>query len=172
MLQQVETITFPCEEWLVLRKPEGEIASIRPIKGTWTLLSGEDRRRMAEQGLFVKGLIACPRCNQTTFLPATFDPPIDVRDGKPPCEYQCRKCKLVCRIILLKWDYRKLYCACYETREGDSIKTHKEYLHAANEPEARKFFWAQHGSEVTNLVGIALAVGFFATDKKAQKLIV
>lgn len=172
MRQVVDTIEFPYEEWIVLRKPDGEIASVRPVKGTWTLLGGEDRRRMAMRGLHIKGLISCPECSQTSFLSASFDPPKHLGDGKPSCEYKCNHCSLVCRLILKDWDRRKLYCVCYETRNGDGLAAHKEYLHAVDELEARKFFWASHGKEVTNLVGVAPALGFFAEDKDERKLVV
>lgn len=172
MVQVVRTIEFPYEEWPVLRKPTGEILSIRPIKGSWTLLGGEDRRRMAERRICVKGLIACPNCGQATFLPESFDPPKELGDAKPPCEYKCKGCQLVCCIILKDWDQRKLYCVCYETRDGDSLKPHKEYLHAVDDLEAKKFFWASHGREVTNLVGLAPVAGFFIHDKNERKLTV
>ena len=57
--------------------------------------------------------------------------------------------------------------ACYETSDGKgSIIPHKEYLHAIDETEALKFFWAQHGIDVKNLVGIAPAIGFFMENPK------
>lgn len=170
--QIVETITFPHEEWVAVRTKEGRIASVRPVPGSWTLLAVEDREHLAKRRLFVKGLISCPRCQQTAFLPETFDPPKELGDGKPPCEYRCGGCDLVCRIILKDWDQRKLYCACYETRDGDSLKPNKQYMHAITEEEARFYFWAQHKSEVTHLVAIAPVVGFYAQDKDAKHLIV
>jgi hypothetical protein len=79
----------------------------------------------------------------------------------------------VCRVILKDWDKRRLYCAAYETRDGDTLKPHKEYLHATDDKEALKFFWAQHKlSEVTNLVGIAPVVGFFTQSEKTDRILV
>jgi len=167
------TVEFPYEEWQVTRdKSSGELVGIHPIRGSWTLLSGEDRRRMAERGMFVKGIIACPRCNNSGFLPENFDPPKELGDGKPSAEYVCRQCRFGCHCILKNWDRRRLYCAAFETRDGDTLKPHKEYLHAEDEIEAKHFFWSSHGAEVTNLVGIAPVIGFFATDKRERKLIV
>ena len=170
--QIVETITFAHKEWVAIRNKEGHIVSTRPVPGTWTLLAAEDRERMAKKRLYVKGLICCPRCQQTSFLPETFDPPKELGDGKPHCEYQCNGCDLVCRIILKDWDRRKLYCACYETIRGADIQPHKQYLHAVTEAEARHYFWAQHQPRVTHLVAIAPVIGFFAEDKDAKHLVV
>jgi uncharacterized C2H2 Zn-finger protein len=164
--QSVETITFPCEEWFATRTPQGELVSIKPIPGTWTLLGGEDRRRFAERGVNVKAFFACPRCSQVGFIPEGFNPPKEMGDTKPLPELHCRKCNFGCHIILEKWDKRRLYCACYETRCGNTFKAHKEYLHAEDEAEAKKYFWAQHGPEVTNFVGIAPAIGFFLQPKE------
>lgn len=166
-----DTVEFPYEEWVALRTSEGELVEIRPIKGSWTLLGGEDRRRMAEKGLNVKGMIACPRCGRAALIPENFNPPKELGDAKPTHAFSCRQCKFACWVILKQWDRRKLYCACYETKDEDSLATHKEYLHAENEMEARKFFWLSHGVEVTHVVGIAPAVGFFAEDKTERRLL-
>lgn len=172
IVETVHTITFPHEEWIAVRD-HGKLVSVKPIPGTWTLLAAEDRMELAKKRLYVKGLIACPRCNESSFLPETFDPPKELGDGKPPCEYKCAQCGLICRIILKDWDRRKLYCACYETiRAPDDIKTHKQYLHAITEDEARHYFWAQHQPTITHLVAIAPVIGFFAEDKEAKHLIV
>lgn len=168
--QAAPTIEFPCEDWLVTRTLEGRLVSIKPIAGTWTLLSGEDRHRFAKERINIKGYFACPRCNQVGIIPEGFDPPKELGDGKLG-ELSCRRCQFYCRVILKDWDKRRLYCACYETREGDSLKPHKEYLHAENESEAKKFFWAQHGLEVTNLVGIAPALGFFMENPKSDRIL-
>lgn len=169
--QVVDTITFPHEEWIVVRNREGKLISVKPIPGSWTLLAVEDRMQLAQKRLYVKGLIACPKCQQASFLPETFDPPKELGDGKPPCEYRCA-CGLVCRIILKDWDQRKLYCACYETIQGKDIEPHKQYFHAITEGEAHHYFWAQHRPDITHLVAIAPVVGFFAEDKDAKHLIV
>jgi hypothetical protein len=166
------TVEFPYEEWFAARTPQGVLVKIQPVKGSWTLLSGEDRRRMAEKSVNVKGMIACPRCGRAAFIPENFDPPKELGDGKPTHQFMCRQCKFVCNLVLKQWDRRKLYCACYETKRGDSLATHKEYLHAVDDEEAKKFFWLTHGPEVTNLVGIAPVVGFFAEDKTEKKLLV
>ncbi len=164
-VQVIKTIEFPLKEWAILRDDRGEIAQIQPVPGTWTLFDGSDRERMAAKQLYVKGLVACPRCGQATMLPESFDPPRELGDAKPPCEYKCGRCALVCCIVLREWDRRKLYCACYETRLGDSILPHKQYMHAVDENEAHHFFWAQHmGGDVTNLVAIAPVVGFLPED--------
>lgn len=165
-----DTIRFPYEEWAVLRKPDGEIASVRPVKGSWTLLGGEDRRRMAGKGINVKGLLSCPNCGQASLIPENFNPPKKLGDGRPHHKFVCHGCMFDCFMLLQEWDKRKLYCACYETREGDSLKPHKEYLHAEDDREAHKFFWASHGREVTNLIGIAPALGFFAEDPSGAHL--
>ncbi|VVB55239.1 Uncharacterised protein [uncultured archaeon] len=156
-----ETIEFPCEEWIATRTPQGELIGINPVPGSWTMISGEDRRRFAERQMNVKAFFACPRCNQVGFIPEGFKPPVTLGDTRPLGELHCRKCGFYCNVILKDWDKRILYCACYETRQGDSLEPHKEYLHAENELEAKGFFWSQHGREVTNLVGIAPAIGFF-----------
>jgi hypothetical protein len=171
--QIVETITFPHEEWVAIRNNDSkQLVSVQPVPGTWTLLAAEDRMQLAKKGLYVKGLIACPRCKQSSFLLESFDPPKELGDGKPPCEYKCAQCGLVCRIILKDWDRRKLYCACYETIKGEDIKPHKQYLHAVTDDEARHYFWAQHRAETTHLVAIAPVIGFFAEDKDAKRLVV
>jgi hypothetical protein len=62
----------------------------------------------------------------------------------------------------------------------DTVTTHKEYLHAEDEAEARKFFWAQHSlvemqnnkQVVLHLVGIAPAIGFFTANSKSDKILV
>lgn len=180
--QSVETIDFPCEEWIVTRTPQGEMVSVKPIPGSWTLVSGEDCRTFAERGMDVKALFACPRCQQIGFIPSTFNPPKELGDAKLPHELHCRQCQFVCRVVLKDWDKRRLYCACYETiaTVGDSVTTHKEYLHAEDEIEARKFFWAQHSLiEMQNnkqvalhLVGIAPAIGFFVPNPKDDRILV
>jgi hypothetical protein len=172
-MQITETvITFPHEEWVAIRNNEGRLLSVRPIPGSWTLLAAEDRKQLAKKRLFVKGLIACPKCRQTSFLSETFDPPTELGDGKPPCAYRCNNCDLVCQIILKDWDRRKLYCACYENIRGKDIEPRKQYLHAVTEDEARHYFWAQHNPTVTHLVAIAPVIGFFAEDKDGKNLIV
>ena len=52
-VQSVTTIEFPCEDWIVTRTKEGEMVSVNPVAATWTLVSGEDRRRFAERGMDV-----------------------------------------------------------------------------------------------------------------------
>jgi hypothetical protein len=169
--QSIETIEFPCEEWVATRTSQGEMVEVYPVAGSWTLISGEDRRRFAERGLNVKALFACPRCNQVGFISEGFNPPMVLGDTKALPELHCRKCQFGCNVILKDWDKRKLYCVCYETRDGDTLLPHKEYLHAENEGEAKKYFWAQHGLEVTNLVGIALAIGFFMENPKSDRIL-
>ena len=171
-IQSVEIIEFPCEDWMALRTSQGELIKIRPIRGTWTLISGEDRRRFAEQNFDVKAFFACPKCAQIGFISETFDPPKELGDTKPLPEMHCRHCHFGFRAILKDWDKRRLYCACYETRDGDTLKPHKEYLHAENENEARTFFWAQHGLEVTNLVGLAPVIGFFMKEPKNDHVLI
>lgn len=167
-----DTVEFPYEEWVALRTPQGELVKVNPVKGTWTLLGGEDRRRMAEKQINVKGMIACPRCGCAALIPENFNPPKELGDGKPTHGFSCKQCHFTCGVVLKQWDRRKLYCACYETRDGDSLATHKEYLHAEDEAEARKFFLLQHGAEVTNIVGIAPVIGFFTEDKTERRLLV
>lgn len=169
--QVIETITFPHKEWVAVCGSEGVLVSVKPIPGSWTLLAAEDRMRLAKKRLYVKGLISCPNCQQASFLPEEFDPPKELGDGKPPCEYKCA-CGLICRIILKDWDRRKLYCACYEIIQGKDIEPNKQYLHAVTEDEARHYFWAQHAPSITHLVAIAPVIGFFAEDKDAKRLIV
>lgn len=164
-------VEFPCEEWAALRTSQGELVSVNPVPGTWTLLGAEDRRRFAEKGSNIKALFACPNCRQIGIIAEGFNPPTEHGDTTPLPELHCRKCKFTARIVLKDWDKRKLYCACYETG-GANVKAHKEYLHAENEQEARHFFWAQHGSEVTNLVGIAPVVGFFLQDQKTDQVLI
>ena len=170
--QSITTVEFPCEEWAATRTLQGEIIGVNPIPGTWTLISGEDRRRFAERGIDLKAFFACPRCNKIGFINEGFNPPKKFGDTEVLPELHCRKCKFICRIILKNWDKRRLYCACYETRSGDTLQPHKEYLHAEDEAEASKFFWAQHGREVTNLVGIAPAIGFFMPNPKDDRILV
>jgi hypothetical protein len=171
--QSVETITFPCEDWIVTRTKEGELVSINPVAGTWTLLSGEDRRRFFEQGKDIKALFACPRCNQVGIIPESFNPAKELGDTRPLPELFCRRCEFGCRIIFQNWDKRLLYCACYETCVNNTFISHKEYLHAENEFEAKKFFWAQHSiSEVVTMAGIAPVIGFFTETPKNDRILV
>jgi len=182
--QSVEVIEFPCEEWFATRTPQGEMIGVNPLPGTWTLISGEDRRKFAERGLDVKAFFACPRCKQIGFIPEGFgrcgtaegvNPQPKLGDIKLP-ELHCRKCGFGCRIILKNWDKRRLYCACYETIEGGNIQAHKDYLHAEDEVEATTFFWAQHGPGVTpvvrNFIGIAPVIGFFLENPKNDNLLI
>lgn len=171
IIETVNTITFPHEEWVAIRD-HGKLVSVKPVPGTWTLLAVEDRIELARKRLYVKGLIACPRCKESSFLPESFNPPQELGDGKPPCEYRCTSCSLICRIILKDWDRRKLYCACYEIIRGKDIEPQKQYFHAVTEDEARHYFWAQHAPAVTHLAAIAPVIGFFAEDKDAKQLIV
>ena len=164
--QTVQLIEFPCEEWAAMRTPEGELVSIHPVAGTWTLLGGEDRFRFYEKGMDVKAMFACPRCGKVGFIPEGFNPPVEFGDTKPLPELHCRECKFGCRVILKEWDKRKLYCAAFETWENNDLKIHKQYLHAVNETEAKKFFWAQYSPLNTHLVGIAPVIGFFAKSEK------
>jgi hypothetical protein len=177
--QSVERVDFPCEEWVAARNRDtGELVALDPVPGTWTLIGGEDRRRFADRGMNVKAMFACPRCNQIGVIPEGFKPPVSFGDTVELPEMHCRHCKFGCRVVLKDWDKRRLYCAAYETRgsgkdKGATIENHKEYLHAENETEAKVFFWAAHGDgKVTNLVGIAPVVGFFAKDKSERLLIV
>lgn len=172
--QSVQLVEFPCEEWVAMRTPEGELVSIHPVAGTWTLLGGEDRRRFWLKGMDVKAMFACPRCNKVGFIPEGFKPQVEFGDTKELPELHCRECKFGCRIILKDWDKRKLYCAAFETFENNDLKTHKQYLHAIDEDEAKKFFWAQYNPlEVKiNLVGIAPVIGFFAKSEKDDRNLV
>lgn len=171
--QETPVLEFACEEWAATRKPNGELISVHPIPGTWTLIGGEDRRRFYEKGMNVKALFACPRCKKIGIIGEGFNPPTELGDTKPLPELHCSQCQFGCRIVLKDWDKRRLYCAAYETRDGDTLMPHKEYLHAENDAEAKKYFWAQHTvAEVTNLVGIAPVIGFFAKSKDERKLIV
>jgi hypothetical protein len=178
----VETIEFPCVEWIAVRTAQGQLIEISPVAGTWTLLGGEDRYRFAKQGADIKAMFACPRCKQVGFISEGFDPPKALGNTKPLSELHCRKCQFGCRVILKDWDKRRLYCACFETcgDNTNTIITHKEYLHAENLTEALKFFWAQHhlegctgpGLEITNLVAIAPTVGFFAEKPKNDRILI
>jgi hypothetical protein len=172
--QETRTIEFPCEEWIAQRTLEGELVGIKPVAGSWTLVGGDDRRRFAERGLDVKAMFACPRCEQVGFIPESFNPTTVLGDSEVLPELRCRKCHFGCRAVLKDWDKRKLYCAAFETRDGDSLKPHKEYLHAVDLEEATRFFWAQHPrlGEVSNLVGIAPVVGFFAKSEKDDRTLV
>ena len=172
-IQSVETIEFPCEEWFVVRSAVGEMVSVRPVPGSWTLLAIEDQQTFAKNGQDVKAMFACPRCNQVGFIPSTFEHQKDKGDAKLPSELHCCKCKLTCRVILKDWDKRRLYCACFETLDkNQNILTHKHYLHAEDEVEAKKFFWAQYGREVIRLVGIAPVIGFFVPNPKDDRILV
>ena len=188
-LAPTQLVEFDCDEWLAQRNGDtGELISIQPVAGTWTLIGGEDRRRFCERGMNVKALFACPRCAQVGLIPEGFNPPKDRGDTLPLPEMHCRRCDFTCRAILKKWDQRKLYCVTYETKKGDSLQPHKEYLHAVDQEEALAFFWAGHGGQVslstdissaipkdgtiTNLVGVAPVIGFFANPKSERKLIV
>jgi uncharacterized C2H2 Zn-finger protein len=170
--QTVETVTFPCEDWVAMRSPQGELVSVNPIAGTWCLVGGEDRRRFADKGMDVKAFFACPKCTHVGFISESFAPVVKLGDAEPTPPMRCKRCNLVFRVILKDWDKRKLYCACYETATADSLATHKVYLHAEDELEAKKFFWAQHGSEVTNLVGIAPVIGFFTPNPKDERKLI
>ena len=170
--QSIETIEFPCEEWVATRTPQGVLVGIRPIPGTWTLISGEDRRRYAEQKLDVKAFFSCPKCSQVGFISETFKPPVKLGDTEPLPEMKCKSCDLIFRVILKDWDKRRLYCACYETTSKGKFISHKEYLHAENDREAMKFFWAQHGLEVTHFIGIAPVIGFFLENPKDDQVLV
>lgn len=171
--QTAPLVTFPCEEWAATRTPQGELVGINPVAGTWTLISGEDRRRFFQRGLNVKAMFACPRCKEIGFIPEGFNPTVELGDSKPLPELHCKKCQFGCRIVLKDWDKRKLYCAAYETRDGDTLKPHKEYLHAESQEEAVKFFWAAHKvGEISNLVGIAPVVGFFAKSEKDERTLI
>jgi hypothetical protein len=149
-----------------MRTPEGELISLHPVAGTWTLLGGEDRRRFSEKGMDVKAMFACPRCAQIGLIPEGFNPPVEFGDTKPLPELHCRKCMFGCRATLKEWDKRKLYCAAFETHENNVLNTHKQYLHATDEVEGKKFFWAQYNPLEVHLVGIAPVVGFFAKSEK------
>jgi hypothetical protein len=171
--QSIQTVEFPCEEWFVTRTPQGELVSIRPVPGTWTLLSFEDQKHFAEHGQDVKAMFACPNCKQTGFISSQFNPPKEMGDTKPLPELHCRKCNFGCRIILKNWDKRRMYCACYETLDANqNVLTHKHYLHAEDEIEARKFFWAQQAPlAVIHLVGIAPVIGFFTAKANSDKIL-
>jgi len=167
-----ETIEFPCEEWIATRTPQGEMVGINPVPGTWTLIAPDDQRRFAERGTDVKAAFACPRCNQIGFIGSNFNPPKELGDTKPLPELHCRRCQFGCRIILKNWDRRRLYCACFETLDANqNVVTNKEYLHAEDEAEAKKFFWAQHGLEVIHLAGVAPAIGFFVPNPKDERIL-
>ena len=97
---------------------------------------------------------------------------VEFGDTKELPELHCRQCLFGCRIILKEWDKRKLYCAVYETWENNELKTHKQYLHAITEPEAKKFFWAQYSPFSVHLVAIAPVIGFFAKSEKDDRNLV
>lgn len=171
-VQTTETIEFTCEEWIAARTPQGELVSVNPVPGTWTLLSGEDRRKFAERGIDVKGLCACPRCKAITIIPESYKPILHQGDTAPSGDLRCNQCDHVCRIVLKQWDQRKLYCACYEAIINGTVRLLKTYLHAVDDQEALKFFWAQHTPlEVSKLVGIAPAIGFFVQDTKNDRIL-
>lgn len=170
----VRIVTFPNEEWVAVREEHtGKLVSVVPVPGTWTLVGAQDQYQLALEGKDIKAFFACPRCNQIGIIGSEFKPELELGDTKPSPEMFCRKCKFGFRAVLKEWDKRKMYCACYETKTRDSFDTHKEYLHAADEAEAHKFFWAQHKPhEISCLVGIAPVVGFFAKDDNARILVV
>lgn len=172
--QSVQLVEFPCEEWAAMRTPEGELVSINPVAGTWTLLGGEDRRRFYEKGMDVKAMFACPRCAKVGFIPEGFKPPVAFGDTQELPEMHCRQCQFGCRAVLKEWDKRKLYCAVFETwPEGSKeLTSHKQYLHAIDENEAKKFFWAQYNPLKVNLVAIAPVIGFFAQSEKDDRNLV
>jgi hypothetical protein len=89
--------------------------------------------------------------------------------------WHCRQCNFTCKVVLVDWDKRKLYCAAYETYPDDSTKiiTHKEYLHAESDQDAKIQFWnGRLTSEKAriNLIGIAPVIGFFVMDDQGRKL--
>lgn len=173
--QSVPVVDMPRAEWSRYHDPEGALYAINPVKGTWCLLSAEEQGKLASAGKYVRALLSCPHCAHTGIVPGSFDVPMDNGHGKPNADFQCQACGLVCRLVLRRWDTRKLFCAAYETRAGETIAAHKEYLHAVDLEEAQKFFWSQHTPilEVTKLVGIAPVVGFHVPDgKNDRKLIV
>ena len=170
--QSVQLVEFPCEEWVALRTPEVELVSINPVAGTWTLLGGEDRRRFHEKGMNVKAMFACPRCNKVGFIPEGFNPPVAFGDTKELPELHCRECQFGCRVVLKEWDKRKLYCAVFETWKDNILKTHKHHLHAIDEAEAKKYFWAQYSPLTVHLVAIAPVIGFFAKSEKDDRNLV
>ncbi|HEX6826564.1 MAG TPA: hypothetical protein VF077_09650 [Nitrospiraceae bacterium] len=171
-VQSVELVTFPCEEWVAMRTPEGELVSINPVAGTWTLLGGEDRRRFHQKGMNVKAMFACPRCNKVGFIPEGFKPPVQFGDTQELPELHCRACHFGCRVVLKDWDKRKLYCAAFEVTVNGVMKVEKQYLHAEDEAEAKKFFWAQYSPLKVYLVAIAPVIGFFAKSEKDEKNLV
>jgi hypothetical protein len=171
-VQTVQLVEFPCEEWAAMRTPEGELVSIHPVAGTWTLLGGEDRRRFSAKGTNIKAMFACPRCSKVGFIPEGFNPPVAFGDTQELPELHCRECQFGCRVVLKEWDKRKLYCAAYETWDNNELKTHKHYLHAVNEQEAKKFFWAQYSPLNVHLVAIGPVIGFFAKSEKDTKTLI
>lgn len=170
--QSVQLVEFPCEEWVAMRTPEGELVSLNPVAGTWTLLGGEDRRRFSEKGMNVKAMFACPRCKKIGFIPEGFNPPVEFGDTKELPELNCRACQFGCRVVLKEWDKRKLYCAVFETWKDNALKTHKHYLHAIEEVEAKKYFWAQYSPLEVTLVAIGPVIGFFAKSEKDDRNLV
>ena len=171
--QQISTVTFPKEEWLVQRTKDGALVSIKPIPGTWTLLSPQDQWWYVQQGLDYKAAFSCPRCSQIGFISSKFDPPKEYGHTKVLPELHCRQCNFGCKVVFKNWDQRRLYCACFETLDSNQdVMPNKEYLHAEDHAEAHKYFWAQHGREVINLVGIAPVIGYFPVNPKSDKILV
>jgi len=172
--QNVPVVPLDRVAWGKTYDSEGLLVGIEHIKGTWHALSADEQGRLHAKGILVRAMVACPSCARCEALPIDYDPPMINGHGCPERGVQCAGCRYVYKPIFRNWDTRKLFCAAYESPTEDSVKAHKQYLHAQDLAEAMKFFWAQHSvAEVSKLVGIAPVVGFYVPDgKNDRKLVV
>ena len=164
---QIRTVEFRCEPWVMRNALE-----IQPIAGTWTLAPMDLR-----QSRGVKGILACPQCGQAALIHKDMGEKADDLKDLILDEWRCYGCDYHCKAHILDWDKRKLYCAAFETAPdgpSGSIVAHKEYLHAESTEDATVQFWAGHPvtDGITNLVGVALVIGFFVVDDQGRKLTV
>jgi hypothetical protein len=161
--QVLDTIEIPCERWILRNNEE-----ILPVVGTWTLTT--------EIGweLGAKGILSCPNCGYPCYILHGMGVKAeDVPINQVIENWMCRSCHLLCRIILLEWDKRRLYCAAYETMGGDGkVIANKEYMHAESESEARVQFWNGRiaADNVIRLVAVGPVIGYFVQDKTGGKL--
>lgn len=157
----LDTVEFPCVPW-VTRGYE-----ILPETGTWTLAP------KTLWHLKIKGILSCPRCAHACgILEGMGEKGEDNPLTLVLKHWHCDSCHFEARVILNDWDKRKLYCACYETLVNGVLMANKEYMHALDEQDATAQFWNGRiaADNVTKLVGVAPAIGYFVQDTAGRKL--
>lgn len=152
------------KDWTIEYDETLKDVRILGVPGTWYHYSEKVKGRK-----LVLTLVCCPKCKQPSLLHdrvthidklGKLSPDFACPTQSPPCGFR-RKA------YLDKWNRKPLY-ACALMKDG--ITAQVLYCHASTQAEARRELGMGIGPNDT-IVGIAPAIGMFATDSHGEKLV-